>query len=76
MPSHPAPAVPNGGYLNSDAVNPDLESEYDHLREELERLMTEPIKDFPRIDHLVDQLELLQLAIKERHGIKGNNPNE
>ena len=38
--------------------------------------MTEPIKDFPRIDQLVDQLELIQLAIKEQHGIKGNNPNE
>ena len=75
MPSDSAPAV-NSGYLKPDAVKPDLEREYDQLREELERLMTEPIKDFPRIDHLVDQLELLQLAIKENHGIKGNNPNE
>ena len=38
--------------------------------------MSEPIKDFPRIDYLVDHLEMLQLAIKEKHGIKGNNPNE
>lgn len=76
MPSHPAPAVSSGGYINPNTTNPDLEPEYDHLREELERLMTEPIKDFPRIDHLIDQLELLQLAIKEKHGIKGNNPNE
>ena len=75
MPSEPTPSV-RSGYIPTDAINPDLESEYDHLREELERLMTEPIKDFPRIDHLVDQLELLQLAIKEKHGIKGNNPNE
>lgn len=75
MASDPTPSVPSG-YINTDAVNIDLESEYDHLREELERLMTEPIKDFPRIDHLVDQLERLQLAIKEQHGIKGNNPNE
>jgi len=73
MPSTPAV---HSSYLSPDAMNPDLESDYDHLREELERLMTEPIKDFPRIDHLVDQLELLQLAIKEQHGIKGNNPNE
>jgi hypothetical protein len=70
MASDPIPSVPGS------AVNTDLESEYGHLREELERLMTEPIKDFPRIDHLLDQLELLQLAIKEQHGIKGNNPNE
>ncbi len=73
MPSTPAV---HSGYLSPDDMNPDLEAEYAHLREELERLMTEPIKDFPRIDHLVDQLELLQLAIKEKHGIKGNNPNE
>ena len=75
MPSDPTPAV-RSGYIPTDAMNTDLESEYDHLREELERLMTEPIKDFPRIDGLVDRLELLQLAIKEQHGIKGNNPNE
>lgn len=75
MASDPTPSVPSSA-INTDAVNTDLESEYDHLREDLERLMTEPIKDFPRIDHLVDQLELLQLAIKEQHGIKGNNPNE
>jgi len=53
-----------------------MEKEYDDMREEMERLMREPIKDFPRIDHLVNQLEMLQLAIKETHGIKGNNPNE
>ena len=75
MPSHPTPAG-RGAYVQPTAMNPDLEREYDHLREELERLMTEPIKDFPRIDHLVDQLEMLQLAMKEKHGIKGNNPNE
>ncbi len=75
MPLDSTPAV-RSGYISPDAVNPDLELEYDHLRKELERLMTEPIKDFPGIDHLVDQLELLQLAIKETHGIKGNNPNE
>jgi hypothetical protein len=77
MASHPVPvpSVPSA-YLPADAAGTDLESEYGHLREELERLMTEPIKDFPRIDQLVDQLELIQLAIKEQHGIKGNNPNE
>lgn len=75
MPSDPAPLV-RSGYIQPDAMKPNLESDYDHLREELERLMTEPIKDFPRIDQLVDQLERLQLAIKGEHGIKGNNPNE
>jgi hypothetical protein len=64
------------GYLQADPVNPDLELVYGQMREELERLMTEPIKDIARIDHLVDQLERVQLAIKETHGIKGNNPNE
>lgn len=73
MPSDPAV---HDGYTAPDSMKPDLESEYDHLREELERLMTEPIKDFPRIDQLVDQLERIQLEIKGEHGIKGNNPNE
>ncbi len=54
----------------------DLNSGYDRLREELEGLMTEPVKDFAKIDQLVDRLELIQLAIKGEHGIKGNNPNE
>lgn len=75
MPSDSKPAM-HSGHISTDTVNPDLELEYDHLREEMERLMTEPIKDFPRIDYLVNQLEQLQLAIKEQHGIKGNNPNE
>ena len=75
MPLERTPAA-RSGYIQADAVNPDLELEYGQMREELERLMTEPIKDFPRIDHLVDQLERVQLAIKEVHGIKGNNPNE
>ena len=75
MPFNPAfpesrsPAAP-------DLKIPDLQAEYDHLREELERQMAEPVKNFPKIDNLVDQLELLQLAIKGKHGIKGNNPNE
>jgi predicted nuclease with TOPRIM domain len=68
--------VKHNGFINLDSMNSELESEYDYLREELKRLMTEPIKDFPRIDRLVDRLERLQLAIKEEHGIKGNNPNE
>ncbi|MEC5214044.1 succinate dehydrogenase/fumarate reductase flavoprotein subunit [Polaromonas sp. CG_9.5] len=63
-------------YVDPVLMNSDMEKEYDQMREEMERLMTESVKDFPRIDHLVDQLEMLQLAIKEKHGIKGNNPNE
>ena len=76
MPSNSTPAVRNGYLDSSEAMNSDLESEYASLREELERLMADPVKDFPKIDVLVDRLELLQLAIKEQHGIKGNNPNE
>ena len=63
------------GYLPEPFLKP-VASDYERLREELERLMSEPVKDFPRIDQLVDDLELLQLAIKETQGVKGNNPNE
>ena len=75
MPSNPMPAE-SSTYVDPILMNSDMEKEYDQMREEMERLMTESVKDFPRIDHLVDQLEMLQLAIKEKHGIKGNNPNE
>jgi hypothetical protein len=76
MPSKPTPAVRSGYLDSSEAMNSELESEYDRLREEMERLMSDPVRDFPKIDALVDRLELLQLAIKGQHGIKGNNPNE
>ena len=75
MPSNPTPAE-SSTYVDSALINSHMEKEYDDMREEMERLMSEPIKNFPRIDHLVNQLEMLQLAIKEKHGIKGNNPNE
>jgi hypothetical protein len=75
MHSDPAP-IGRSGYIDADAANSDLQRKYALLREELEHAMAEPVKDFPRIDKLVGQLELLQLAIKEQHGIKGNNPNE
>ena len=74
MLSNPPPGP--GGSVTSAAVPKDLQTEYAHLREELERLLTDPVKDFQRIDALVDLLELVQLAFKEQHGIKGNNPNE
>ncbi|MFC5523139.1 hypothetical protein [Polaromonas jejuensis] len=57
-------------------MKPDLESAYARMRAELEHLLAEPVKDFPKIDALIDQLEQLQLAIKGEHGLKGNNPNE
>lgn len=57
-------------------MKPDLTSEYVRLRAELEALQKAPVKDLPRIDQLIDQLEKIQLAIKAEHGVKGNNPNE
>ncbi len=75
MPLNTTPSL-RSGYLPDELANTDLRTEYAHLREELESLLSEPDKDFQRIDALVDQLELVQLAFKEQHGIKGNNPNE
>ncbi len=57
-------------------MKPDLKADYIRLRTELESLMVQPVKDFARIDQIVHQLEQVQLAIKEEHGVKGNNPNE
>ena len=75
MTSDHAPAA-SGAYVVQNPVNDDLPAEYDRLRETLETLQAEPVKDFAEIDVLIDQLEQLQLAIKGEHGIKGNNPNE
>ena len=75
MPSIPASNV-RRDHASADLIKPDLQAQYDQLREKLERLMAEPVKDFPAIDELVNRLEMLQLAIKGEHGIKGNNPNE
>ena len=61
---------------SQNAVRTDPRAEYDSAREQLERLMAAPVKDFPAIDVLVDRLERLQLSLKAAHGIKGNNPNE
>jgi hypothetical protein len=36
------------------AANTDLEYEYRHLRSEFERLLAEPVKDYPKIDRFVD----------------------
>jgi hypothetical protein len=76
MSSELSSAVPDGATPSGHAHKPSLQAQYDQLRAELERLMREPVKDYLRLDQLVDQLELLQLAIKGEHGIQGNNPNE
>lgn len=57
-------------------MNP-AQQRYDRARAELQALQAEPVKNLPAIDRLIDELESLQLAIKEeQQGIKGNNPNE
>ena len=66
---------PGTGRVTAPA-NRDLKFEYNAMRQELEGLMSAPVKNFPRIDELVGRLELVQLAIKDEGGIKGNNPNE
>lgn len=63
-----------GGVTVSASRN--LKLEYDAMRQELEDQMSAPVKNFPRIDELIGRLELVQLAIKDEDGIKGNNPNE
>ena len=75
MTSDLAPVTPGTSILHRHEGR-DLQAQYEHLRETLEALQAEPVKDFPAIDMLIDQLEQLQLAIKGEHGIKGNNPNE
>jgi hypothetical protein len=75
MSSNSTPAAQSGHVSPQDGM-PDLPAQYDRLRQQLERLMAEPVKDFAAIDQLVDGLERVQLAIKAQHGIKGNNPLE
>ncbi len=55
---------------------PELRRRYEALRAELEALMAKPVRELPRIDHLVDALEQLQLQFKAAQGLEGNNPNE
>lgn len=54
----------------------DLEADYADLRARLQALQAAPVKDFAKIDQLIDELEKLQLAIKAEHGLHGNNPIE
>ena len=53
-----------------------LQAEYAHLRAQLQALQAGPVKDYAKIDQLVDELEKIQLDIKAQHGIQGNNPLE
>jgi len=53
-----------------------LRQRYDQMRAELEAEMAKSVRDMPRIDHLVDALEQVQLELKAALGIEGNNPNE
>lgn len=57
-------------------MKPDLEADYARLRAQLQALQAQPVKDFAKIDRLIDELEKLQLAIKGEHGVRGNNPLE
>ena len=66
----------SNSYARQGGMSGDLSADYEQLREELQRKMAEPVQDFVRIDEIIDQLELIQLAIKGEHGVKGNNPNE
>ena len=68
--------MPPGAHTLTQVPRDDLQAEYGLLRNELERLLAEPVKNLARVDALVDQLERVQLAFKQQHGVKGNNPNE
>ena len=76
MLSHPTPSSHSPSLDGIDKKDQDFQAEYARMREELERLLSAPVKDFERIDTLVDELERVQLAFKGQHGVKGNNPNE
>ena len=55
----------------------DSTNEYSRLREMLQRLQSAPKPDHPTISRIIDELEQVQLRIKnEQMGIKGNNPLE
>lgn len=75
MPLDHAPDFFNS-HARQGGMTGDLSVDYERMRDELEQLMAEPVKDFARIDKLIDRLELVQLAIKGEYGVKGNNPNE
>jgi hypothetical protein len=54
----------------------ELAAEYDRLREELKRVLAEPVKDKAAASRLMERLDAVHMAFKEAHGLHGNNPNE
>jgi hypothetical protein len=54
----------------------ELAFEYDRLREELKRLLAEPVKDMAAVTDVMDRLDDVHKRFKAAHGHKGNNPNE
>ncbi|MES2508966.1 MAG: hypothetical protein V4625_03510 [Pseudomonadota bacterium] len=55
----------------------DSTPEYTGLRQTLVRLQAAPVPDQSAIDRVIDELEQVQLRIKnEQTGVRGNNPNE
>ena len=55
----------------------DSTPDYVRLRGLLVQLQSAPVPDYPAIDRVIDELEQVQLRVKnEQTGIKGNNPNE
>lgn len=58
-------------------MDPDsLEAEYDRLRNELKRLLREPVRDMRAVERVLEQLDDAHMRYKEAHGLHGNNPIE
>ena len=73
----PKPKPDTGQHFGDPAAtSAELQNRYQQLRSELEQRLAEPVPNLVRADELVDLLEQTQLALKERHGVHGNNPNE
>jgi hypothetical protein len=53
-----------------------LVEQYRAMREQLKALQSEAVPDMPAIDKLIDELEQLQLHIKNVNPHHGNNPIE
>ena len=66
----------SNSYARQGGLSGDLGADYARLREALEQEMGEAVKDFAKIDEIIERLALVQLAIKGEQGVKGNNPNE
>ena len=58
-------------------MEPDsLEAEYDRLRNELKRLLREPVRDMRAVEEVLEQLDAAHTRFKQAHGLHGNNPIE